>query len=256
MDKKGDLYHRDWLLRHKYAGQIPAPEDLAADWVRLDAGEPLDYVIGWSDFLGCRIDLFSRPLIPRAETEYWTKWAIEAINGMKEDSIRVLDLCAGSGCIGVAVLRHTKAQVDFIEREKKHLEQIEKNIFLNNIDPLRAGLTQSDLFEALHQAGKKYHFILANPPYIPTARVLPVSVIRWEPSEALRAGGDGLAVIRRLITESWDFFVPGGSLWLECDMDNIPQAAQLAAQEGFQEVVIHPDQYGRPRWITAKVIDQ
>jgi len=87
----------DWLLRDKYKGHQSAA--FMADRARLATGEPLGYVIGWVPFLDCAIWLKTRPLIPRPETEFWVA---RAIAQMRKDEIvkpRVLDLCAGSGCV-------------------------------------------------------------------------------------------------------------------------------------------------------------
>src|SRR5690606_26669366 len=94
-----------WLLEEKYAGA--ESEAFRADLKRLTGGEPLGYVIGHVPFLDCRIHLDSHPLIPRPETEYWVEKAMVAIKevagGPEARPLHVLDLCAGSGCIGVAV---------------------------------------------------------------------------------------------------------------------------------------------------------
>jgi release factor glutamine methyltransferase len=162
-----------WLLEEKYGGvETPA---FFADVQRLKKNEPLDYIIGWKEFLGCRIDLSRHPFIPRSETEFWASKAIEDIKkhsnilenvGMSEGvgSIRCLDLCAGSGCIGVAVLKHiSKACVDFAEYDEKLLEQIRINAKLNVISPDRYRVFQSDIFSEVRD---QYDYIFANPPYL------------------------------------------------------------------------------------------
>src|SRR3989338_2091343 len=132
MNKYNIMKETQWLLDEKHKGRlsVAAKRDIA----QLKNGEHVDYVIGFVDFLGCKIDLSLRPLIPRPETEYWVSKAVESIQCKMQDTkyrIRILDIFAGSGCIGVAVLKHvSRAHVDFGEKEKKFCDQIKINATL------------------------------------------------------------------------------------------------------------------------------
>ncbi len=234
------------LLRDKYDG-VPTPA-FKEDMLRLSEGEPLAYVIGWIPFLGLRIHLDSRPLIPRPETEWWTEVLCEHLQ-KRSDPIKVLDLCAGSGAIGLSVLsRVPNALVSFAELSALHSALISMNSEANNLDASRADIRSGDLFAPFHT--EKFDIIATNPPYIPSERELEGSVLSYEPSEALFAGTDGLDIIRRIITEAPEHLNPGGELWMECDTANIEEAARLM-QERFQNVVIRTDPYGRPRLVVG-----
>src|SRR5690606_17142556 len=114
---------------------------------RLEAGEPLGYVIGHVPFLGCNIFLDSHPLIPRPETEFWLNTAIKEIisSSLTRRNIKVLDLCSGSGAIGVAVAKHIlDAKVDFAEVDPLHQKTIERNVTENNINPDRTRVIVGD----------------------------------------------------------------------------------------------------------------
>lgn len=211
------------------------PDDLE----RLKQGEPLAYVIGNQPFLGLSIGLASRPLIPRPETEWWTE---ELIGRIGDKPLRVLDLCAGSGAIGLAVLKHCpNAHISFGELKSEHVAQIKENLEANGLDASRAVIREGDLFAPF--AGETFDIIASNPPYIPERRDLDESVTEYEPAEALFAGPDGLSIIRRILEDAPKHC---SELWMECDVDNIEEAAKLSP--GSE---VHTDPYGRPRLLVA-----
>lgn len=233
------------LIRDKYDGD--RTRDLSEDRARLSRGEPLAYVIGWVPFLDLRIGLASRPLIPRPETEYWTKELIEHLKvRFGEEPFTFLDLCAGSGAIGLAVLaRLPNARVSFGERFPEHVRQIRENLETNHLDAGRADLREGDLFSAF--AGERFDCIATNPPYVPQRRALSASVTAYEPAEALYAGEDGLALIRRIAQKAREHLRPGGELWMECDIENVEEARTLLLAGGAQDARIRTDVYSRPR---------
>jgi release factor glutamine methyltransferase len=240
-----------WLLKEKYGGE--KSRAFFADLERLRAGEPLAYLIGHVPFLGCRIYLDSRPLIPRPETEFWVEKAIEKIKTVAAP--RVLDLGAGTGAIGVAVAKHCPdAGVTFAEIDPTHLPTIEKNLAQNlSIDgkvlseskSKRFQVIQSDLFEKVEG---QYDFILSNPPYIdPALDRAESSVKACEPHLALYGGQGGLDVILAIINDSKRFLAPHGQLWIEHEPEQVETIRQSAEAYGFRATT-HPDQYGVSRF--------
>lgn len=233
------------LRRDKYEDN--PSDDMSADIARLEHGEPLAYVIGWIPFLGLRICLDSRPLIPRPETEWWTEKLISHIKERFGDTkFSFLDLCAGSGAIGLAVLKNcSNAHVSFGEVDAEHCAIIRKNIEVNRLDASRAFVYESDLFSGLPQ--ETYNIIATNPPYIPENRELDQSVRDFEPRTALFSGRDGLTHIRRIAQEASKHLKSGGELWLECDIEHAEEARSLLG--GLAQ--LHSDQYGRPRLVVS-----
>lgn len=222
----------------------------------MSTDEPTDYQIGHSEFLNVKIDLSFKPLIPRVETEYWTDLAIKEIKKKVTSEsllkVKVLDIFSGSGCVGLAVLKHTpEAQVDFAEIEPKFLEQIKFNAALNNISPERFDLIQSDVFDGV-PLENKYDFILANPPYIPEGRKgeLDKSVTDYEPHIALFSGADGLDLIKKFLAKAKDHLNPDGQIWLEFDTEQKETLEKLLPEFGYQNCVFHKDQYDRWRYVT------
>ena len=237
------------LVRDKYHGNKEA--DLREDVERLASGEPLAYVIGWIPFLGLDIFLDSKPLIPRPETEWWTELLIEHMKQRFADSpFTLLDLCAGSGAVGLAVLAACpNARVSFGELNEEHAKLIAKNIDENNLDASRADIRAGDLFlPFLHDT---FDIIATNPPYIPESRTLEKSVTDFEPADALYAGVQGLDVIERIATHAPHHLTEGGELWMECDEGNAQDAALLLRDGGAERVLVRTDLYGRERLVLA-----
>ncbi|MFA9263044.1 MAG: class I SAM-dependent methyltransferase [Undibacterium sp.] len=237
---------RELLIRDKYDGDRGV--DLTKDLARLESGEPLAYVIGWIPFLGLSIGLSSRPLIPRPETEWWTEELIASLrNRFGANEFSFLDMCAGSGAIGLAVLNEfSAARVAFAELMPAHVVQIRKPLRANDLDESRATMYESDLFSALPE-DRTYDIVATNPPYVPEGRPLEQSVTAFEPSEALYAGKDGLAFIRSICKEMPPYIEPSGEVWMECDIENIEEAKNLMLENGATEASIRTDLYGRPR---------
>jgi HemK-like putative methylase len=213
--------------------------------------EPEAYQIGWVPFIHTKIWLDTKPLIPRTETEYWVNEVIQTIlksQILNPKSLKILDLCAGSGCIGVAVLKDVpEARVDFAELEEEHHATIRKNIQENGLNLGQTRIYGGNLFERISD---QYDFILSNPPYIDPALGSRVeeSVARHEPQMALYGGVGGLEVIDRILGKAADFLNPGGTLYLEHEPE---QVTHLTQKPGYQGTF--KDQFGRERYSAFKL---
>lgn len=216
----------------------------------MNADEPEAYRIGWQPFVGLKVYLDSKPLIPRTETEWWTDQLLANLEespprGGNTSKLRFLDLCAGSGAIGCAALaRLPNAQVYFGEIDPAHEATILKNIRENNLDESRADIRIGDLFEPF--GDMTFDVIAANPPYIPAGRILPASVADYEPARALFAGSDGLDLIRRIASSVRCHLTKRGEAWVEVDSPRAEEARALFTAEGLA-AEIRTDQYDRQR---------
>ncbi|MFM2374629.1 MAG: hypothetical protein RLZZ234_624 [Candidatus Parcubacteria bacterium] len=238
--------NREWLLKEKYHGE-KAP-GFFVDCERLTAGEPLAYVIGWQQFLDVKIWLDSQPLIPRTETEYWVGKAIEGRS--KDKPIHVLDLCAGSGAVGVAVANALPlARVDFAEKDPRHHATITRNICDNGIDYTQTRIFDGDLFAEIPK-GTRYNFIFSNPPYIdPKIDRAEPSVKNFEPHLALYGGQNGMEIIVRIIENAPDYLLPHGQLWIEHEPEHT-EAIAIRVKKlygGRASLGTNQDQYGVER---------
>jgi release factor glutamine methyltransferase len=241
------------LVRDKYDGDRNA--DITEDLQRLASGEPLAYVIGWVPFLNLKIFLGTsgaiRPLIPRPETEWWTEKLIEHLKYKFEDRpFALLDLCAGSGAIGLTVLSaFPQARVSFGEIDPELRSIIQKNFEVNKLDTTRSDIRTGDLFTPF--GNERFDIIATNPPYIPQvhAAILEKGVTDFEPHQALFSEADGLGVIRKIVTHLPKHLSANGELWMECDISNIEAAEKLITTHfpNLFESSIHMDQYNRPR---------
>lgn len=233
-----------WLLKEKYDGQKTA--SFLADCDRLTHGEPLAYIIGHTPFLNTTIHLTSHPLIPRPETEYWTEHVIREISTRDKAPCRILDLCAGSGCIGVAVLKALpQSTVDFVEIDTSHHPTVHKNIEENGIDISRTQIFGGSLFE---NVASTYDFILTNPPYIDAhLNRTEESVTAHEPALALWGGFHGMEVISKILETSPQHLAENGVLYIEHE----PEQAEAIHEQGqrhFHEVETFVDQFGISRF--------
>ena len=200
------------------------------------------YAIKRAEFLGCKIDLSSRPLIPRPETEYWTERFIDSISN---HSFKILDAFAGSGCIGIAVMsKMPKAQVDFAEIDPAHVLQIKSNIKLNGLTGRRHKIYKTNILKNT----SAYDFILANPPYLKKEDLVR-GITEFEPKRALVGGKDGLSHIRRLLGQARGHLSPGGSLWMEFHSKQKNKINELARHFGYTHTSFKKDQYGKWRYV-------
>lgn len=242
----------EWLLSEKYGGT--ESQLFHTDCERLQKGEPLAYVIGFSMFLGAHIDLSLHPLIPRSETEYWTERAISDIRAQygNEKKLRCLDLFSGSGCIGIAVLKHMpNATMSFVDIEPTFLEQIQINLDLNHIDPSRYSLILSDVFENVPSA-EKYDILFANPPYIAETgkdSFVEDAVRNYEPHGALFAPSAGMALISRTLVQARDFLAPEGKLYLEHSDEQVVAITALLNTNNISGYTFNKDQFGLQRYL-------
>lgn len=153
---------------------------------RLEAGEPVQYIVGNVDFYGNLINVNPSVLIPRFETEGLIEKTISKIEQKFSMPIDILDLCTGSGCIAITLQKKLNANVVASDISSDALEVARENIKQNDV---QVELIESDLFENIHQ---KFDVIISNPPYIAYEEEIDDIVKKYEPHIALYADNNGL----------------------------------------------------------------
>lgn len=232
------------LLEEKYHGIDT--ETYQADCRRLAAGEPYEYVLGFVTFLGAHIDLSYKPMIPRPETAFWVKQAIEELTLVK-GPLRLADVFAGAGNVALALLTHLpQATVDICELDPNLKAQIEKSLSLNSITTGRAQVITSSDVTGLSGL---YDAIFAVPPYVPYSALpdLDPEMRDFEPHLAFFAHEDGHQFHRLLIEQAPLYLKPGGTLFMEADYDHNESIRELVAKashDKWQSLDFWPDPYG------------
>lgn len=212
------------------------------------SGEPIQYILESQSFYGYDLYVDKRVLIPRFETEELVEIAISLINSHKFTT--VLDLCAGSGCIGLAILKECpETTCTFVDLSKDALDVVDIN--RNRLGVLeRSHLIQGDLFK---NVGGQFELILSNPPYIRKAEVatLTEEVASYEPVMALNGGDDGLDFYRRIAKESSAYLCHGGILMMEIGHDQMEDVLAMLDSSGFSDVKGYKDLSGNDRIVVG-----
>ena len=208
------------------------------------AGEPVAYLIGEWEFYGLPLDISRDVLIPRPDTEVLAEQAIGYIQTLGE--CRVLDLCAGSGCVGLAVAVHApQCRVVLGELSEGALRVCKQNVRRNNLNA-RVTCLSVDAMEPPPAALWDFDVVVCNPPYIPSGDIagLDVSVRDYEPRMALDGGADGLDFYR-FIASKWKSAIRlGGTLLFEVGIGQAPDVEEILSQNGFEQIQTTADTQG------------
>ena len=210
--------------------------------------QPLQYILGEWEFCGFPITVGNGVLIPRQDTETLVETAIPILK--KSQSRYVLDLCAGSGCIGIALAKLADAKVTFVEKSGDALKYLKKNLQLNGVS---AKVLQSDVLLSPHD-NLKADMIVCNPPYIRSEEIATLQPeVRFEPTLALDGGEDGL-IFYRSITEKWKTALnSGGYLVFEIGFDQRGEVCDIMRKAGFRDVECKNDLCGQPRVVLGHI---
>jgi release factor glutamine methyltransferase len=217
-------------------------------------GMPIAYITRKKEFYGLEFYVDSRVLIPRPDTELLVEKGLEAAERFTAGDHSMLDLCTGSGCVGIA-FAHTMARkpsgswqvtLSDISREALAVSAVNSRAILGE----ELSCIHSDLFEDI--AGK-FDLIVSNPPYLTDAECAdPQLIRRREPSLALRSGRDGLDHIRKIIERAPDHLNDDGVIIIEGGFQQAEDIRRLYESHGFYHIEIHQDMAGLNRAVSAR----
>ncbi len=220
-------------------------------------GEPIAYVLGEWDFMGLTFNVDPRVLIPRADTETLCELAIRLMQRRGADGMRVLDLCCGTGCIGITVAKTVQScRVVLVDNSMPALRIARSNV-------LRCGVSrnttciEADALKNPPVLLGKYDVIVCNPPYVATGEIdtLDRGVRDFEPREALDGGADGMDFYRAIIPAWKTILKPAGLMMFECGEGQNKAIEELFLKNGFGSVGSFPDMAGTLR-VVAGVMGQ
>jgi release factor glutamine methyltransferase len=221
---------------------------------RLERHEPIQYIIGETEFLGCRIIVNPTVLIPRPETEELVDLILK--ENRERGNLVVLDICTGSGCIPIALASNLPSSSCYgLDVSEQALDTAKGNATLNNvsvqfekIDILKGRLPFSPVV---------FDIIISNPPYVRESEKTKMqkNVLDYEPSLALFVSdSDPLIFYKRIIEGTIDRLASNGKLYLEINEKFGQEVSQLMKRGGFTDIRLIQDLFGKDRFVTGRAV--
>lgn len=262
------LFNKDktWILLHRNENVAP---ELETDFAKLvqkrKTGLPVAYITGKKEFYGIEYYVTPDVLIPKPDTEILVEKAVEKISACRKESVKIIDVCSGSGCVGLSTLKELEnnagadrfhlTMTDLSKNALLVTEKNARNIFDESFIKKHMDFLNGDLL-----CGKTgFDFILSNPPYVPHSEVEELLLDgRNEPRLALDGdrdtavsnelmSDDGLPIIRRLVPMAYEALNPGGTFIMESGEYQTEKVRQLFCDAGFINVISEKDLSGMER---------
>lgn len=211
------------------------------------SGVPIQHITGRWEFYGLPLEVTTDTLIPRPDTETLVEVGIELLKDRSKG--RLLDLCCGTGCVGMAVLKNVSEGITgvFADLSEPALEVTRHNLVKNHLTP-RAMTVQVDAMEDASPVLGKFHLITCNPPYIPTAEIMTLDAeVQREPHMALDGGEDGLDFYRAVSLNFATALAKGGALAFEVGLGQFEDVMKIMEEAGYRYVQSRCDLAGIER---------
>lgn len=247
-------WDRAHLLLHR-EGTIDQSDLLRFHWAVEDLRHhrPIQHIVGYTDFCGCRIRVSPDVLVPRPETEEMVEWLCRRDTCVPDS---ILDLCTGSGCIAIALKRaFPEAVVTAVDLSPAALVLARRNAKENGT---AVDFVEADVLEGLNGINGRYGLIVSNPPYVRESEraVMAANVLDYDPAIALFVPDDDpLRFYRAISAFAARHLAPQGLLALEINEALAAETCALLQSQGFTTEV-HEDFRGKPRMVTAVLSGQ
>lgn len=245
--------HYEIRLENEFSDeQIVRIEELVD---RRIVGEPLQYLLGEWEFMGLPFSLGKGVLIPRPETELLCEQGFDFLEGRPVSARRVLDLCCGTGCIGISAKKYIPgAQVTCLDKYETPLRYTAENAARNEVT---VNILRGDALLPPDGTVGTFDLIFTNPPYILTGDLATLQTeVRHEPKEALDGGEDGLDFYRAITTHWVGRLVPGGALMAEIGVGESDAVREMFLAAGLIDVRVIDDYCGIPRIVRGTVKEE
>lgn len=217
------------------------------------AGYPLQYIFGTWDFMGIPLKISDGVLIFRQDTECICESVIKIMND--RNKVNILDVCAGSGCIGISLLYYLdSSKCDFVDFYDKPINCIKENLALHHLEE-RSRIFQKDVLNGLDFLDEKYDVIISNPPYIEKGDTrVEENVLKYEPSEALFAKDKGLEFYKSISKNAYNFLKDDGILVFEIGQGQHIDVLKIGEEAGYKHIEYVFDTSDIPRGIILQKI--
>ena len=253
-------HEADWIISHvtgmSQADFVLHPREITDEEMRQiediitrrNSGEPLQYILGHTEFMGMTFKVNDLVLIPRQDTETLVENIVSKIGKKK---LRVLDIGTGSGCIGISIAKLCKnTEVTLLDYSESILAVAKENADLNGVN---IKTLHCDILEAVPEG--KYDVIVSNPPYIETDTIFSLDniVSSYEPVEALDGGFDGLMFYRRIVEEvAKDILNENGIIAFEIGYNQSEEVSDILREEDFSNIRVIKDSCDNDRVVMAR----
>lgn len=259
-EELGDNEHEaDWIITYvtnmSQEDFIKNPREITSEEykeimdivARRNMGEPLQYILGETEFMGLTFKVNEDVLIPRQDTETLVETVVKKI---KDKNVKVLDIGTGSGCVGISIAKLCpNAEVTLLDYSDAVLEVAEENAKLNGVN---VNFVRCDILEEIPEG--KFDVIVSNPPYIETDTIFSLDniVSRYEPTEALDGGFDGLIFYQRIAELASEIMEDNSFIAFEIGYNQGEAVTEILDEAEFSSIKVIDDPCDNERVVTAK----